>query len=84
MGVSVRMHKPQLVGISASLTTTMQNMKSKLEALGDLHVRSQAKVIVAGAPLTEAIWSPLWQVIPIFTGFDSGNRIGASLLPEMC
>jgi 5-methyltetrahydrofolate--homocysteine methyltransferase len=51
---AVRMHMPQLVGMSALLTTTMQNMKSTLEALEDLGVRSQVKVMVGGAPLTVA------------------------------
>jgi 5-methyltetrahydrofolate--homocysteine methyltransferase len=53
-GEAVRMNKPQLVGMSALLTTTMQNMKATLEALEDLGVRSQVKVMVGGAPLTDA------------------------------
>jgi 5-methyltetrahydrofolate--homocysteine methyltransferase len=52
-GEAVRTHKPQLVGLSALLTTTMQNMKSTLEALDDLGVRGQVKVMVGGAPLTD-------------------------------
>jgi 5-methyltetrahydrofolate--homocysteine methyltransferase len=52
-GEAVRTHKPQLVGLSALLTTTMQNMKSTLEALEDLGVRTQVKVMVGGAPVTD-------------------------------
>jgi 5-methyltetrahydrofolate--homocysteine methyltransferase len=52
-GEAVRAHKPQLVGMSALLTTTMQNMKSTLEALEDLGVRGQVKVMVGGAPVTD-------------------------------
>jgi 5-methyltetrahydrofolate--homocysteine methyltransferase len=52
-GEAVRTHKPQLVGMSALLTTTMQNMKSALEALEDLGVRNQVKVMVGGAPVTD-------------------------------
>ena len=52
-GEAVRTHKPQLVGMSALLTTTMQNMKSTIEALEDLGVRNQVKVLVGGAPLTD-------------------------------
>ena len=52
-GEAVRAHKPQLVGLSALLTTTMQNMKSTLEALEDLGVRGQVKVMVGGAPVTD-------------------------------
>jgi 5-methyltetrahydrofolate--homocysteine methyltransferase len=53
-GEAVRTHKPQLVGMSALLTTTMPNMKATLEALEDLGVRSQVKVMIGGAPLTNA------------------------------
>jgi 5-methyltetrahydrofolate--homocysteine methyltransferase len=53
-GEAVRTHRPQLVGMSALLTTTMQNMRSTLEALEDLGVRTEVKVIVGGAPLTDA------------------------------
>src|SRR3990172_6929682 len=53
-GEAVRTHQPQLVGLSALLTTTMQNMKSTLEALEDLGVRGQVKVMVGGAPVTDA------------------------------
>jgi 5-methyltetrahydrofolate--homocysteine methyltransferase len=53
-GEAVRTHRPHLVGMSALLTTTMQSMKSTLEALEDLGVRGQVKVIIGGAPVTEA------------------------------
>jgi len=53
-GEAVRTHQPQLVGLSALLTTTMQNMKSTLEALEDLGVRAQVRVMVGGAPVTDA------------------------------
>ena len=51
---AAREHGAQLVGLSALLTTTMQNMRSTIEALEDLGVRSQVKVLVGGAPVTEA------------------------------
>jgi len=50
----VREQGARLVGLSALLTTTMQNMKSTIEALEDLGVRDQVKVMVGGAPVTEA------------------------------
>lgn len=53
-GEAVRTHQPQLVGLSALLTTTMQNMKATLEALEDLGVRGQVKVMIGGAPVTDA------------------------------
>jgi len=50
---ATREHRPGIVGLSALLTTTMQNMKATIEALEDMGVRGQVKVIVGGAPLTE-------------------------------
>jgi 5-methyltetrahydrofolate--homocysteine methyltransferase len=51
---AVRSSGATLVGMSALLTTTMQNMRSAIEALEDLGVRGQVKVMVGGAPVTEA------------------------------
>jgi len=51
---AVREHAPRVVGLSALLTTTMQNMRSSIEALEGLGLRDQVKVIVGGAPVTEA------------------------------
>jgi len=44
----------QLVGVSALLTTTMAKIPDVIEALEDAGVRQSAKVIVGGAPLTQA------------------------------
>jgi len=44
----------QLVGVSALLTTTMAKIPDVLEALEDAGVRNSAKVILGGAPLTQA------------------------------
>ena len=51
---AAREHRTGVVGLSALLTTTMQNMKSTIEALEDVGVRGQYKVIVGGAPVTES------------------------------
>jgi len=50
---AVRIHRPLVVGLSALLTTTMGNMKYAIEAIEDVGLRAQVKVIVGGAPLTE-------------------------------
>ncbi len=50
---AVRKYNPDIVGLSALLTTTMRNMKSTLEALEDFGVREQVKVILGGAPVTQ-------------------------------
>ncbi len=51
---AVREHQPRLIGMSALLTTTMVNMKSTIEALQEAGLRGSVKVMVGGAPLTEA------------------------------
>jgi 5-methyltetrahydrofolate--homocysteine methyltransferase len=51
---AVREHNPQIVGMSALLTTTMQSMKSTIEAIEDLGMRDKVKILVGGAPVTEA------------------------------
>ena len=43
-----------LIGMSALLTTTMSNMGATIEALKVAGVRDQVKVMVGGAPVTEA------------------------------
>jgi 5-methyltetrahydrofolate--homocysteine methyltransferase len=49
---AVREHQPQIVGMSALLTTTMASMGKTIEALQEAGVRDQVKVMVGGAPLT--------------------------------
>ncbi len=51
---TVRESGATLVGMSALLTTTMKNMKSVIEALEDLGVRQSVKIMVGGAPVTDA------------------------------
>jgi 5-methyltetrahydrofolate--homocysteine methyltransferase len=50
---SVRENQPDFVAMSALLTTTMPAMKTTLEALEEANLRTQVKVIVGGAPVTE-------------------------------
>ena len=44
---------PALLAISAMLTTTMLNMKTIIEAVNEAGLRSQIKIIVGGAPVSE-------------------------------
>jgi 5-methyltetrahydrofolate--homocysteine methyltransferase len=50
---AVREHRPELVGLSALLTTTMQNMPSTIEALRQAGLRDGIRILVGGAPVTE-------------------------------
>ncbi len=44
----------QIVAMSALLTTTMPNMKTTIDALVEAGVRDQVKVMIGGAPITQA------------------------------
>jgi 5-methyltetrahydrofolate--homocysteine methyltransferase len=50
---AVKEHQPNLIGMSALLTTTMPNMRVTIEALEEAGLRGQVKVMVGGAPVTE-------------------------------
>lgn len=49
---AVKEKKPQILALSALLTTTMVAMKETVEALKQAGVRDQVKVLVGGAPIT--------------------------------
>ncbi|MCB0306864.1 MAG: corrinoid protein [Calditrichaeota bacterium] len=49
-----RTHQPQVLGLSALLTTTMPAMADTIAAFEQQGLRSQLKVIVGGAPVTQA------------------------------
>ena len=50
---AIRQHQPQLVGLSALLTTTMPKMKDTVEALKEAGLRDRVKVMIGGAPVTD-------------------------------
>jgi 5-methyltetrahydrofolate--homocysteine methyltransferase len=50
---AVREHEPDILGLSALLTTTMPGMRTVIEALEAAGVRDEVKVLVGGAPVTE-------------------------------
>jgi 5-methyltetrahydrofolate--homocysteine methyltransferase len=51
---AVKEHKPKLLGMSALLTTTMVQMRTIMEALEEAGLRQTVKVMIGGAPVTEA------------------------------
>ncbi|OGO64282.1 MAG: 5-methyltetrahydrofolate--homocysteine methyltransferase [Chloroflexi bacterium RBG_19FT_COMBO_55_16] len=51
---AIREHKPEILGMSALLTTTMPYMGVVIEALKQQGLRDQIIVLVGGAPLNEA------------------------------
>lgn len=50
---AIKEHQPDIIGMSALLTTTMPYMKVVIEALKDEGLRDTIYVMVGGAPVTE-------------------------------
>jgi len=50
---AIEEHEPQVVGLSALLTTTMVSMPRTIEAIDAAGQRGEVKVLVGGAPMTE-------------------------------
>ena len=51
---AVRQKTPHILGMSALMTTTMTAMRDTIDALTDANLRGRVKVMVGGAPLTQA------------------------------
>jgi 5-methyltetrahydrofolate--homocysteine methyltransferase len=47
-------HKPNVIAMSALLTTTMPSMKGTIAALEEAGVRGNVKVMIGGAPVTDS------------------------------
>ncbi len=50
---AVKEHEPDMIGMSALLTTTMPSMTATVEALTEAGLRDQVKVLIGGAPVTQ-------------------------------
>lgn len=50
---AVKEHKPQVLGMSALLTTTMRAMERTIKALEEAGVRDTVKIMIGGAPVTQ-------------------------------
>ncbi len=50
---AVKEHEPNILGMSALLTTTMRSMQHTIDALKEAGVRDQVKVMIGGAPVTK-------------------------------
>lgn len=58
---AVQQHEPDLVGMSALLTTTVASISDTIQALTEAGMRDKVKVIIGGAPITQ----------------DFANKVGA-------
>ena len=50
---AVKEHNPQVIGMSALLTTTMPKMEETIAALKEAGIRDQVKIMAGGAPVTQ-------------------------------
>lgn len=50
---AVRKHDPQIIAMSALLTTTMGSMKDVIEATEEAGIRDKVKIMIGGAPVTQ-------------------------------
>lgn len=51
---AIEEHNPDILGMSALLTTTMPYMKTVIDALHEAGIRDKVTVLVGGAPLSDA------------------------------
>jgi len=50
---AVKEHQPNIIGMSALLTTTMVNMPEVIKALEAAGLRDKVKIMIGGAPITQ-------------------------------
>lgn len=50
---AIKEYKPQFVGLSALLTTTMMAMKDTIDAIDNAGLRDKVKILVGGAPISQ-------------------------------
>jgi 5-methyltetrahydrofolate--homocysteine methyltransferase len=50
---AIKEYNPDIVGMSALLTTTMRTMESTIKAIEEAGLRDKVKVMVGGAPVTD-------------------------------
>jgi 5-methyltetrahydrofolate--homocysteine methyltransferase len=50
---AIKQHKPQVIGLSALLTTTMLAMKDTIEAIKQAGLRKDVKIMIGGAPIRQ-------------------------------
>jgi 5-methyltetrahydrofolate--homocysteine methyltransferase len=51
---AIKDNQPNIVGLSALLTTTMPMMKKSIERIEEAGVRDSLKVLIGGAPVNQA------------------------------
>lgn len=72
---AIKEHEPDILGMSAMLTTTMMQMKKTIEYLKNEGLRDNVKIIIGGAPVTQQFAEEI--------GAD-GYSVDASSAAELC
>ncbi len=75
---AVKEHNPDILGLSALLTTTMKNMKDVIDALKEAGLKDKVKVIIGGAPITQSFADEIGA-----DGFASDAASAAELCKKM-
>jgi corrinoid protein of di/trimethylamine methyltransferase len=71
-----REHEPDIIGLSALMTTTMVMQREVIKALMEAELKKRAKIIVGGAPVTQA-WVD--EIGADACGFDAGSAVQVAL-----
>ena len=72
----VRELEPDILGLSALMTTTMTKQRDVIEALREAYLRDGVKIIVGGAPVTED-W--VEEIGADACGLDAGSAVQTAL-----
>ena len=76
---AIRQHKPDFVGLSALLTTTMPEMQATIDTFKDAGIRDQAIVMVGGAPVNQAFADKIGADIYAPNAASAANKARAML-----
>lgn len=76
--VAIKEHQPQIVGMSAMLTTTMRAMGHTIKAIEEAGFREQVKVMVGGAPVDKEFADRIGA-----DGYGSNAPSGADLAKQL-
>ncbi|HET89214.1 MAG TPA: cobalamin-binding protein [Chloroflexi bacterium] len=75
---AIKEHQPDIVGMSAMLTTTMRAMGHTIKAIEEAGLRDQVKIIVGGAPVDAEFGKRIGA-----DGYGSNASTGADLAKEL-
>lgn len=74
---AIKEHEPDIVGMSALLTTTMRAMGHTINAISEAGLRDQVKIMIGGAPVDNAFAERIGA-----DGYGSNGPAGSDLCKE--